>query len=165
MSLQWWIIKASSCLRIIGLIDRFKNMGFRYFNGNLVRFCKSSTRSIQSTSIHKKLLIPRLYDRSSFAYPENPSFNIPKRWHVGHSHHHHHHDQTSEEGERIFRLGLAADIGLTAGKALTGYLSGSTAIIADAAHSLSDVVISWIYNRTAFLIKSIWILLQIIRQN
>lgn len=118
-------------------------MGFRYFNANLIRFCKSSTRSIPSSSNHKKLfypLIPRLYDRSSFAYPENPSFNIPKRWHVGHPHHHH--DQTSQEGERIFRLGLAADIGLTAGKALTGYLSGSTAIIADAAHSLSDVVLS-----------------------
>ncbi|KAL8215396.1 hypothetical protein R6Q57_004845 [Mikania cordata] len=45
-------------------------------------------------------------------------------------------------GERIFRLGLAADVGLTAGKILAGYLSGSTAIIADAAHSLSDVVLS-----------------------
>lgn len=113
-------------------------MGFRYFNSNLIRFCKSS-----SNSTHNKLfypLIPRFYDRSSFPHPENPSFNIPKRWHVGHSHHHH--DQTSQEGDRIFRLGLAADIGLTAGKALTGYLSGSTAIIADAAHSLSDVVLS-----------------------
>ncbi|XP_076902940.1 metal tolerance protein 2-like [Bidens hawaiensis] len=62
------------------------------------------------------------------------------RWHVGHSHHHH--DQTSKEGDRIFRLGLAADVGLTAGKVLAGYLSGSTAIIADAAHSISDVVLS-----------------------
>ncbi|PWA78843.1 cation efflux family protein [Artemisia annua] len=57
----------------------------------------------------------------------------------GHSHINHH-DETSKEGERIFRLGLAADIGLTVGKAVTGYLSGSTAIIADAAHSLSDVL-------------------------
>lgn len=39
-------------------------------------------------------------------------------------------------------MGLAADVGLAAGKALTGYLSGSTAIIADAAHSVSDVVLS-----------------------
>ncbi|KAL4588247.1 hypothetical protein LXL04_001130 [Taraxacum kok-saghyz] len=120
-------------------------MGFRYFSVNLLkRFHKSSARSIPSSFTHKKLvyvypLIHRLYDRSS-PYPENHSLKISKRWHVGHSHHHH--DQTSEEGERIFRLGLAADIGLTAGKALTGYLSGSTAIIADAAHSLSDVVLS-----------------------
>lgn len=41
-------------------------------------------------------------------------------------------------------MGLAADIGLAAGKAFTGYLSGSTAIIADAAHSVSDVVLSGI---------------------
>lgn len=69
----------------------------------------------------------------------NPNFTLPKRWHGGHSHHDHR--RRSEEGEKIFRLGLAADIGLAAGKALTGYVSGSTAIIADAAHSLSDVVI------------------------
>ena len=60
---------------------------------------------------------------------------------MGHSHSHHddrHHYH--KEGEKIFRLGLAADIGLATGKAFTGYLSGSTAIIADAAHSVSDVV-------------------------
>uniref|UniRef100_A0A803MPI9 Cation efflux protein cytoplasmic domain-containing protein n=1 Tax=Chenopodium quinoa TaxID=63459 RepID=A0A803MPI9_CHEQI len=49
---------------------------------------------------------------------------------------------SSKKSENIFRLGLAADIGLTVGKAVTGYFSGSTAIIADAAHSLSDVVLS-----------------------
>ncbi|KAL8094577.1 metal tolerance protein 2 [Apium graveolens] len=68
----------------------------------------------------------------------NPSFTLPKRWHGSHVHR----DRRSEEGEKIFRLGLAADIGLAVGKALTGYVSGSTAIIADAAHSLSDVVLS-----------------------
>uniref|UniRef100_A0A0E0NUZ1 Cation efflux protein transmembrane domain-containing protein n=1 Tax=Oryza rufipogon TaxID=4529 RepID=A0A0E0NUZ1_ORYRU len=47
-----------------------------------------------------------------------------------------------EASERIFRLGLAADVVLTVGKAVTGYLSGSTAIAADAAHSLSDIVLS-----------------------
>uniref|UniRef100_A0A2N9E149 Uncharacterized protein n=1 Tax=Fagus sylvatica TaxID=28930 RepID=A0A2N9E149_FAGSY len=51
---------------------------------------------------------------------------------------------SGKEGENIFRLGLAADIGLATGKALTGYLTGSTAIIADAAHSVSDVVLSGI---------------------
>lgn len=119
-------------------------MGFKFKSFNpilLKQFHKSSTTTtIQSSFTHKHLfrpLIPQLPDQSSF--PENPSSKICKRWHVGHSHHHH--DQTSKEGERIFRLGLAADVGLTAGKALTGYLSGSTAIIADAAHSLSDVVI------------------------
>ncbi|KAK9084189.1 hypothetical protein Scep_030660 [Stephania cephalantha] len=74
---------------------------------------------------------------------------IPIRWHFGHSHHqyhHHHHNQddlrSSKRGEHVFRLGLTADIGLATGKAITGYLTGSTAIIADAAHSISDVVLS-----------------------
>ncbi|KAI7751427.1 hypothetical protein M8C21_008220 [Ambrosia artemisiifolia] len=125
-------------------------MKFRYLNPILLKqFHKPSTttRSIPSSSFtHNKLLlrslIPQLSDRSSsFGHSEkNPSLQISKRWHVGHSHHHH--DQTGEEGERIFRMGLAADVGLTVGKVLTGYLSGSTAIIADAAHSLSDVVLS-----------------------
>ncbi|KAK1428197.1 hypothetical protein QVD17_17026 [Tagetes erecta] len=111
-------------------------MGFKYLNAILLKqFHKSS---IQSSFTHKHLYRPSIPDRSSFS--ENPSLKICKRWHVGHSHHHH--DQTSKQGERIFKLGLAADVGLTAGKALTGYLSGSTAIIADAAHSLSDVVLS-----------------------
>ncbi|XP_027151433.1 metal tolerance protein 2 [Coffea eugenioides] len=81
----------------------------------------------------------------SLAYIENPNFKISKRWHIGHSDHHRDHEDdllSGKEGERIFRLGLASDVGLAAGKALTGYLSGSTAIIADAAHSVSDVVLS-----------------------
>jgi divalent metal cation (Fe/Co/Zn/Cd) transporter len=62
---------------------------------------------------------------------------------VGHSHHHHGGEGGGEASERIFKLGLAADVALTAGKAVTGYLSGSTAIVADAAHSLSDIVRVW----------------------
>ncbi|OMO63761.1 hypothetical protein CCACVL1_22294 [Corchorus capsularis] len=74
---------------------------------------------------------------------DNSNYNIPRRWHFGHSHDHRDHQHNiTKEGEKIFRLGLGADIGLAAGKALTGYLSGSTAIIADAAHSVSDVVLS-----------------------
>lgn len=76
----------------------------------------------------------------SLSISQNPIYSIPRRWHMGHSHHPD--EDYGKEGEKIFRLGLAADIGLAAGKALTGYLSGSTAIIADAAHSVSDVVLS-----------------------
>ncbi|KAL6649920.1 hypothetical protein ACP70R_014144 [Stipagrostis hirtigluma subsp. patula] len=65
---------------------------------------------------------------------------VPARGHVGHSHHHG--EDGGEASERIFRLGLAADVALTVGKAFTGYVSGSTAIVADAAHSLSDIVLS-----------------------
>ncbi|XP_043710553.1 metal tolerance protein 2-like [Telopea speciosissima] len=69
----------------------------------------------------------------------HPYYKVPRRWHVGHSHH-----RSGEEGKNIFKLGLAADIALASGKAFTGYLTGSTAIIADAAHSISDVVLSGI---------------------
>ncbi|GAB2234410.1 hypothetical protein Drorol1_Dr00003662 [Drosera rotundifolia] len=78
-------------------------------------------------------------------FPYTSSSVIIKRWHSGHGHGH---DRgggrggSGEESERVFRLGLVADVGLSVGKAVTGYLSGSTAIIADAAHSLSDVVLS-----------------------
>lgn len=68
-----------------------------------------------------------------------------KRSHMSQSHHHRNHDAseaTGDAGERVSRLGLAADMSLAAGKGFAGYLSGSTAIIADAAHSMSDVVLS-----------------------
>ncbi|KAL6902081.1 hypothetical protein ACP4OV_004957 [Aristida adscensionis] len=71
-----------------------------------------------------------------------PHWLVPARGHVGHSHHHGGDGDGGEASERIFRLGLAADVALTVGKGVTGYLSGSTAIVADAAHSLSDIVLS-----------------------
>lgn len=70
---------------------------------------------------------------------------VSRRWHGGHSHsnHSHHHiSEGRETADDIFRLGLAADVVLSVGKAFTGYICGSTAIIADAAHSASDVVLS-----------------------
>ncbi|XP_059659527.1 metal tolerance protein 2 [Cornus florida] len=125
-------------------------MRFRFFNFNPIcrtyisRISSSSHNSL-NVSTHNPLiqaLNPHMYDFSP-VHPENPNYKIYKRWHLGHSHHHHQdYDRSGKEGEKVFRLGLAADIGLAAGKALTGYLSGSTAVIADAAHSLSDVVLS-----------------------
>ncbi|CAM8987831.1 unnamed protein product [Rhodiola kirilowii] len=82
-------------------------------------------------------------DPPSVLLPHNPSFRDSRRWHLGHSNNHHDHKKSAgEEGEKIFRIGLAADVCLSAAKAFTGYVSGSTAIIADAAHSISDVVLS-----------------------
>ncbi|KAK6164746.1 hypothetical protein DH2020_001610 [Rehmannia glutinosa] len=125
-------------------------MGFRFLI-NLNPIHKSCLSRITSSSYtYSKILknssaalSSNLYDRSNF-YSENPNFKVHRRWHVGHSHQHHEDRDfiSGKEGEKIFRLGLAADIGLAAGKAVTGYLSGSTAIIADAAHSISDVVLS-----------------------
>ncbi|CAL9160895.1 unnamed protein product [Musa hybrid cultivar] len=81
---------------------------------------------------------------SSPAAAETPNHSrIAVRWHVGgHSHSHNHHSGDKGKGsEGIFRLGLGADIALAAGKAFTGYFTGSTAIVADAAHSVSDIVL------------------------
>ncbi|XP_057424318.1 metal tolerance protein 2 isoform X2 [Lotus japonicus] len=124
-------------------------MGFRLNHLNpIYRTC------ITRSSTSSKFLPPVLESvnffplEPCFVSPENPAFKIPKRWHFGHSHshddHHHHPYNVKEEGEKIFRLGLAADVSLAVGKAFTGYVTGSTAIIADAAHSVSDVVLSGI---------------------
>ncbi|MED6163548.1 hypothetical protein PIB30_081055 [Stylosanthes scabra] len=127
-------------------------MGIRFRNLNpIYRACIARlSSSSQNRTIAKKSL--NLHPKeSSFIFSKNPAFRIPRRGHFGHSHHdhdHHHPHHLSqdlrEEGENIFRLGLAADICLATGKAFTGYISGSTAIIADAAHSISDVVLSGI---------------------
>lgn len=105
-------------------------MGFRFQILNPI--CRASLARLSSRET--------LLHRPCIGLSVNPSFNISRRWHFGHPDHHHH-QSSGEEGEKIFRLGLTADIGLSVGKALTGYLCGSTAIIADAAHSVSDVVI------------------------
>ncbi|XP_072975912.1 metal tolerance protein 2 [Typha angustifolia] len=103
-------------------------MGFRFSN---------------LTAFHHALRYRRraLYSHR-FAHPaahQNHS-RTTTRCHVGHSHGGH--VSGSGEAEGIFRLGLAADVALSVGKAVTGYLSGSTAIVADAAHSMSDVILS-----------------------
>lgn len=119
-------------------------MGFRFNNLNpIYRTCVTRLSSSRILP-HAPEPLNFFQSEAYFISPENPAFKITRRWHLGHSHHdhdHHHHlPQNSKEGENIFRLGLAADVALATGKAFTGYLSGSTAIIADAAHSVSDVV-------------------------
>ncbi|XP_028804237.1 metal tolerance protein 2 isoform X2 [Neltuma alba] len=122
-------------------------MGFRFSYLNTVyRTCitRLSSRSYEK-SLPSLLVSANLHRfDSSLLVSNHPVFRITRRWHMGHSHgdHEHQHLLLQKEGENIFRLGLASDIGLATGKALVGYLSGSTAIIADAAHSISDVVLS-----------------------
>ncbi|KAK4482204.1 hypothetical protein RD792_009346 [Penstemon davidsonii] len=121
-------------------------MGFRFLI-NLNPIHKHCTSRIsQSSKLYKNSCVALNSNINDHSNPnsENPNFKIHRRWHVGHTHHHHDDRDfhSGKEGEKIFRLGLLADIGLATGKAFTGYLSGSTAIIADAAHSISDVVLS-----------------------
>ncbi|KAL5983836.1 Photosystem II protein D1 [Asimina triloba] len=121
-------------------------MRFRFRNP--IRFYEAyasrlSPATVNTSSSGFPLLIPITDSHfTDFSLsPHQNHFKICRRWHVGHSNHHRHED-AGKEGDFVFRLGLTADILLAAGKAMTGYLSGSTAIIADAAHSISDIVLS-----------------------
>ncbi|CAN4093105.1 unnamed protein product [Withania somnifera] len=117
----------------------------RFVTNNLNRIRK--TYSLSTTTINRHnydftslYLSPnfQFFDEDSDTRVANRSFMFQKRWHTGDSHSQH--DLCSgKDGERIFRLGLAADIGLALSKGFAGYVCGSTAIIADAAHSISDV--------------------------
>ncbi|OAG10474.1 uncharacterized protein CC84DRAFT_1184501 [Paraphaeosphaeria sporulosa] len=68
------------------------------------------------------------------------------RSHGGHSHHHHH-DNTylvsknkNDAGVRITRIGLYVNLGMAVGKGVGGYVFHSQALVADAIHSLTDLV-------------------------
>ncbi|KAL1542660.1 Metal tolerance protein C1 [Salvia divinorum] len=122
-------------------------MGFRFLkvlHHPATKSCISIKSQLGNYEIFRNSCVvvnSEFHDRPAF-YSENPNIKIFRRWHGSHSHHDHGDSHHGKEGERIFRLGLAADVGLAVGKAFTGYVSGSTAIIADAAHSVSDVVLS-----------------------
>lgn len=70
------------------------------------------------------------------------------RLHVGHSHSHsHHHDNTyltstnkKDAGVRITRIGLYVNLVMAVGKGVGGYVFHSQALVADAFHSLTDLV-------------------------
>jgi hypothetical protein len=111
-------------------------MGFRlaHLAGGVARAASSRRSPRLSPSCAQRALAPL----ASPGEPSGAHWLVPVRGHGGHSHHPG--EDSGEASEKIFRLGLAADVFLTVGKAVTGYLSGSTAITADAAHSLSDIV-------------------------
>lgn len=124
-------------------------MGFRFQNLHLLyRSCISKLSHVNK-DFHPNPMIQTLNSHlqdPSLTLSDRPIYKVSRRWHMGHFDQdrgidqHHQHHLPGKDGENIFRLGLAADIFLASGKVLTGYLSGSTAIIADAAHSVSDVV-------------------------
>lgn len=69
------------------------------------------------------------------------------RPHSGHSHQHHHHDNTylvstnkKDAGVRITRIGLYVNFCMAIGKGLGGYFLNSQSLVADAFHSLTDLV-------------------------
>ena len=57
-----------------------------------------------------------------------------------HAHHHGHHHTHSSRLGRAFALGIALNIGFVALEVVCGLLANSLALLADAAHNMSDVV-------------------------
>lgn len=82
--------------------------------------------------------------------PSTMGLSIQTRSHGGHSHHHHHHhhhDNTfllsknkNDAGVRITRIGLYVNLGMAVSKGVGGYVFNSQALVADAIHSLTDLV-------------------------
>lgn len=75
------------------------------------------------------------------------SAKTQSRGHIGHSHHHGAHDNSylvsankKDAGVRITRIGLYVNLGMAIGKGFGGYVFNSQALIADAIHSLTDLV-------------------------
>ncbi|KAF2093664.1 putative cation efflux family protein [Rhizodiscina lignyota] len=71
------------------------------------------------------------------------------RTHSSHSHHSHHSHQDNvyltstnknDAGVRITRIGLYVNLGMAVGKGVGGYVFHSQALLADAVHSLTDLV-------------------------
>ncbi|KAF1947193.1 hypothetical protein EJ02DRAFT_440413 [Clathrospora elynae] len=65
--------------------------------------------------------------------------------HAGHSHHHHDNSfllstNKNDAGVRITRIGLYVNLGMAVSKGVGGYVFNSQALVADAIHSLTDLV-------------------------
>ena len=129
-------------------------------------FPKLSCRALVGTHHHhtqaplSSFVIPSsstTYHASSFLYPLSSHFRrrpspimrstTLARSHSGHSHQHHHHDNTylvstdkKDAGVRITRIGLYVNFCMAIGKGLGGYFLNSQSLLADAFHSLTDLV-------------------------
>lgn len=127
-----------------------------------LRLCRASNQTraqpkrvlctIGLTTSSRSLQTSRKFDRSHLT---NFLHSLPAmtsttqtRLHSGHSHsHQHHHDNTyltsankSDAGVRITRIGLYVNLGMAIGKGIGGYYFNSQALVADAFHSLTDLV-------------------------
>ncbi|KAI7875807.1 cation efflux protein [Lichtheimia hyalospora FSU 10163] len=90
------------------------------------------------------------YRQRSAYYTATAAITLLRRTHKTHSgasHDHHHHvdllttmQQSGQKGMRITIIGLASNVGLTVTKGVTGWAMNSAALLADAAHSLSDLL-------------------------
>ena len=100
-----------------------------------------------STTFHTSTLVHLLSNHFRRGLSPMMSSTTLVRPHSGHSHQHHHHDNTylvstnkKDAAVRITRIGLYINFCMAIGKGLGGYLLNSQSLIADAFHSLTDLV-------------------------
>ncbi|ORX56421.1 cation efflux protein [Hesseltinella vesiculosa] len=102
---------------------------------------KPSTCTLLSRSARARPLLP------TSKRLQRPICWTPIRYHAGHQHHHSHdHDLAStlkssgKKGIQITLVGLVANVGLTISKGVAGWYMNSASLLADATHSLSDLL-------------------------
>lgn len=103
--------------------------------------CHSTCLSFTPTSHLRRLSSPAMTSTTPARPHSTHSHQHP------HHHHHHHHDNTylvstnkRDAGVRITRIGLYVNFCMAIGKGLGGYFFNSQSLIADAFHSLTDLV-------------------------
>lgn len=103
---------------------------------------------LSSSGFCSALVLTKATPAPLLPFPPVMTSFTQSRAHGGHSHsHHHHHDNTyltsanrNDAGVRITRIGLFVNLGMAIGKGLGGYYFHSQALVADAFHSLTDLV-------------------------
>ena len=103
--------------------------------------------SVLSTTYHTRAVFGLLRNDIRRQLVSKMTSSTTARQHSGHSHHHHHHDNTyltstnkKDAGVRITRIGLYVNFLMAFGKGIGGYFLNSQSLIADAFHSLTDLV-------------------------
>ena len=111
-----------------------------------IPFIPLAIASSFTTCRTSSLLSPSKYYLRRRMSPSMTSTTLA-RPHSGHSHQHHHHDNTylvstnkKDAGVRITRIGLYVNFCMAIGKGLGGYFLNSQSLVADAFHSLTDLV-------------------------
>ena len=124
----------------------FLRTPWRHVYGNTISAPFNSAQALSTIYRTKTILSTSRNDPRRKAPPTMTS-STHTRHHGGHSHHHHTHDNTylvstnkKDAGVRITRIGLYVNFLMAIAKGVGGYYFNSQALVADAYHSLTDLV-------------------------
>ena len=139
-------------LQAVGLGSRpggtsWRLLGHSRFNVPLDFYVGSRLASKPRTIYHTRALLFLSSDNIRRQLTPAMTSSIQTRQHGGHSHAGHRHDNTylvstnrKDAGVRITRIGLYVNFLMVIGKGIGGYVLNSQALVADAFHSLTDLV-------------------------